>query len=395
MSKLFKLQKWVTVADAAQRLSTVWSETVSEADVLRLALDGNLTLSVNFVFPAWGVCGRRVPRDQTQTPPDSSQGLPITDEVELVNWKAGDVTGVCDLLMVGAERLEVERRYHRLTDGPDLKAATSSQTGRIYAFDPNRRALLGSAPTYGYGVFVIKEDGTWCRLDRWGTRPGGGPESVTEPALELPDGADLVVRTAVLEELARRILTLPDEKRPTPAATEPPEIHTGQAEPASEIESTQEPPGDLAPLNVAAHDLGSDSQARSSDFSWQNVTIRFTSDRQVQIVIDGALKTAQTFGDLGFADGRTTNPNFAWQAFQELARRGGTIDSVPKSCLWAKDWPAVEKRMEEVRKTLCRYFNTDADPVPFKKGIGYKTAFRIDPGSAFDTDSSSAFGGLY
>ena len=56
------------------------------------------------------------------------------------------------------------------------------------------------------------------------------------PVFELPEDADLVVRTAVLEELARRMLTLPDEKRPTPTATEPPEIHPEQTEPASEIE---------------------------------------------------------------------------------------------------------------------------------------------------------------
>lgn len=49
VSKLFKLKDWLTVEDAARHLSGVFSEPVSEADILRLALDRRLTLSVNFV----------------------------------------------------------------------------------------------------------------------------------------------------------------------------------------------------------------------------------------------------------------------------------------------------------------------------------------------------------
>ena len=225
MSKLLKLREWSSVGDAAKRLSDKWSERVSESDVLRLALDGHLTLSVNFVIPAWGRCGERVRRDQTRKTPDSSRGLPITDEFELVKWQAGDVRGVWDLPMAGAERLEVERRYYRLTDGPDLEVAASDsgRPGLIYAFDPNKPGFLGSCPTYGYGLFVTKEDDIWCRLDRWGTRPGD-VASITEPALEFPDGADLVVRTAVLEELeelARQLPSLWNSKPQSPPVTEP------------------------------------------------------------------------------------------------------------------------------------------------------------------------------
>ena len=79
----------------------------------------------------------------------------------------------------------------------------------------------------------------------------------------------------------------------------------------------------------------------------------------------------------------------------ELAKLGGTIEAVPSGCEWASKWTAVEKRMEELRKILREHFKTDADPVPFKKGIGYKTAFRLDPGSALNTDPGSAFDDLY
>jgi hypothetical protein len=60
MKKLLNLKKWLTVADAARHLGILFGEDVSEADVLRLALDGHLTLSVYFVNGARGRCGPAV-----------------------------------------------------------------------------------------------------------------------------------------------------------------------------------------------------------------------------------------------------------------------------------------------------------------------------------------------
>jgi len=48
-SKLLKLKKWLTIPEAARHLSNLFEEEVSEADVLRLALDRHLKLSVYFV----------------------------------------------------------------------------------------------------------------------------------------------------------------------------------------------------------------------------------------------------------------------------------------------------------------------------------------------------------
>ena len=58
-SKLFKLKKWLTVPDAARHLSILFDEEVSEADVLQLALDRHLKLSVNFVNNADAKCGAK------------------------------------------------------------------------------------------------------------------------------------------------------------------------------------------------------------------------------------------------------------------------------------------------------------------------------------------------
>ena len=56
MSGLFKLKQWLTISETAKYLSDVLSESVSEADILKLGLDKHLKLSVNFVngVPARG-----------------------------------------------------------------------------------------------------------------------------------------------------------------------------------------------------------------------------------------------------------------------------------------------------------------------------------------------------
>lgn len=52
-SKLFQLKEWLTVPESAKYLSLILGEDVTDADVIRLCLDGHLTLSVNFVNHAY------------------------------------------------------------------------------------------------------------------------------------------------------------------------------------------------------------------------------------------------------------------------------------------------------------------------------------------------------
>ena len=49
MSKLFALKSWFTLFDASEYLSKALGEPVAEADILRLALDQKLKMSVVFV----------------------------------------------------------------------------------------------------------------------------------------------------------------------------------------------------------------------------------------------------------------------------------------------------------------------------------------------------------
>src|SRR5690349_8789374 len=66
MSKLLKLKEWLTVPDAAQHLSILFEEGVSEADVLRFALDGHLRLSSYFVNHTTAKRGQVVGYEQAE-----------------------------------------------------------------------------------------------------------------------------------------------------------------------------------------------------------------------------------------------------------------------------------------------------------------------------------------
>src|SRR4051812_32655120 len=63
-SKLLSLKEWLTLDDAAKHLSIVFGEEVTRADVLRLALDGRLVPSVDFVNHARARKGRLIPIEE-------------------------------------------------------------------------------------------------------------------------------------------------------------------------------------------------------------------------------------------------------------------------------------------------------------------------------------------
>lgn len=163
MSKLFKLKEWLTIQDAARYLSNIFGEEVNEADILRLALDGHLKLSVNFVNHTQGKCGKVVPFSQSkwklfprikheihitpvyppakilECPPDLEEKLKEILEAERDNYftlpegliideervlelgeNVTSIKGVWDLSMIGAERIDIEYQYQQITGGPEV-----------------------------------------------------------------------------------------------------------------------------------------------------------------------------------------------------------------------------------------------------------------------------------
>lgn len=138
MSKLFKLKAWLTLDEAVNHISTVLGESATKTDLLRFALDGYLTLSVNFVNHAKARKGKWVKTEDVQfylIETDILSGeklenpisMPLNNELFVSddNWISLDkpvesVSGVWDLAMVGAETLDIEHLYQQSTSGLEV-----------------------------------------------------------------------------------------------------------------------------------------------------------------------------------------------------------------------------------------------------------------------------------
>ena len=129
MSKLFELKEWLNLPDAAAHLSKVFKEDVNEADLLRLALDDQLKLSVRFVNATPAIACKTLSVAKT----DFQQGLSISDRSSIEDalreaLRTGReisfgesielLSGVFDLPMIGGERVWVENKYQHETATP-------------------------------------------------------------------------------------------------------------------------------------------------------------------------------------------------------------------------------------------------------------------------------------
>lgn len=138
MIKLFKFKEWLTLDEAANYLSIIFAEKVSISDVLRLALDGHLKLSVNFVNHAFARKGNRRLYEEAEKIEMSSlkgdskvlivcglkfvnQVTGIVEEVVQFDKKVITIDGIWDLTMIGGERLDVEHEFQMLTNGPAIE----------------------------------------------------------------------------------------------------------------------------------------------------------------------------------------------------------------------------------------------------------------------------------
>ena len=140
MSKLSKLKDWLSLPDAARYLTLSFGEEVTEADVLRLALDQRLKLSVRFVNQTHARSGEIVQIDKASfrevqyregNDPIRIYGGPIIlasdgqpSHVINLATELCVLQGIYDLPMIGGERLEIEHAFQKLTSGPDVTDIT-------------------------------------------------------------------------------------------------------------------------------------------------------------------------------------------------------------------------------------------------------------------------------
>lgn len=172
--------------------------------------------------------------------------------------------------------------------------------------------------------------------------------------------------------------------KPTPMSTDPSQAaeHTSSADQEtkqpsvgyiSEMANEEEAP---APLELVAQG------------KWEDIEILFLSDDRVQIVRGGKRCETLNYAEFGFEDGRTGNPNQAWILLRQLAEKRGCIASQTEAQM---EWSKVEKRIQEIRSVLRKYFGITSDPIPFiekthpQNAGGYNACFRISCGPSYRT----------
>lgn len=236
MSKLYKLREWLTVPEAAKQLSLSFGEEVAEADVLRLALDGHLKLSVNFINKTIATKGTIVPLRNAKVVP----GIPIGDaepyfvvlgyhlnENEVVDFDDDYIylTGVWDLCMLENERLNVEAVYYKSIGGPSLDkwslegALVTNADGCIYRlseemekptkefFDRQSELLLKGLMTRIAQDNVAKDEAERLIAEHHERRKEIWEDKSPNyfPASGLPKDSLFVVRTNALREFEQSI----------------------------------------------------------------------------------------------------------------------------------------------------------------------------------------------
>lgn len=115
---------------------------------------------------------------------------------------------------------------------------------------------------------------------------------------------------------------------------------------------------------------------------WDEVELRFLSDHRIEVRIANEIVAASlNYTEMGFQDRRSGNPNSSWEILRNLAERHGVI---PDTARLTGEWAAAEKRIGRTRDTLRKRFGLLDDPLPFEKGKGYQTRFRIGCAASFE-----------
>ena len=197
MKRFWRQREWLSMSEAVQYLAEVTGDNVEVADLLRLALDKQLTLSVYLPVKTKVRCAGKVDGagDQSRT------------------WTR--IEGLWDLSMEGAGRAQVAHEYHRATNRPFISLERTD------------------------GAWV-ERDGVRCQLEP--VRGSSGMWPTADSALS--DGSVLGVRVAALDALVA------ETSRPAPVA----QSASGLVG-AEQSKTSQVPPDELAPFDITAQDL--------------------------------------------------------------------------------------------------------------------------------------------
>lgn len=216
MNKLFKFKEWVTIPAAARHLSLLLNDTVGESDILQMALEGHIKLSVVFPNKARAKLGKIIPyKDVPKVvmpdldgngpytwpdgyPMQNLHEVPLSEDSPFLSFgeEVKTIDGIWDLSMLASERIDVEFELHQIIGGPPVELVNLE------------------------GTFLNRPDGTWASLqDRFDGKvvvdEKGGKKTLSGgyfPAGGLGDDCIKVVRTSELIEFQNRLTGTKDEK---------------------------------------------------------------------------------------------------------------------------------------------------------------------------------------
>ena len=262
MSKLFKLKKWLTLPDAAKYLTCTLEEEVTEAHILRFALDQQLKLSIQLVNGAYA---RRLNAINSTTELKYKEIIGLDGELLMKRTIGGPIrsigmgvfqlteyvtpleAGIWDLPLFdyvedNGASLDIEHKYQMLTGGAavttvniDGKVIIANTKGGLYELqadlDDNEFATGSTAQFKKLKQHIVdnhlegadaekllnqhKEDRTNFLAKRMALH---STENY-HPAGCLPDDSILVVRTDALMEFVNNISDEPQALAPQPEST--------------------------------------------------------------------------------------------------------------------------------------------------------------------------------
>lgn len=228
MSKLFKLKNWLTLADAAKYLTSVFEEEVTEADVLQLTLDGHLRLSVYFHREACAERYNKISLDKYN----------LFEDVNTLTYECHAQNNENALIEATYENIDGEpftAKYRCVVGNCEAWQQTGEYINVIGMWDLpllfNEAALIKNIyyasinhysipkPDGYYGISIADSDGCIFGLSERICDSARGHLKYHTPANDLPEDSIFVIRTATLREFEQSV-------NDTPAVTEKPIITT-------------------------------------------------------------------------------------------------------------------------------------------------------------------------
>lgn len=122
-------------------------------------------------------------------------------------------------------------------------------------------------------------------------------------------------------------------------------------------------------------------QGSTPPHNWPDIQITFISDECVNMQVGQQVPQTLNYTEMGFEDGRNDKPDQLWGMLRALAQACGVIPNKTRN---SKDFVAMGKRMERLRRKLRTHFRIEADPIPLDAEVGYRCQFSIGCSPSFE-----------